>query len=75
MAIRGTVSYRGGRDEYEGYWQLAIAIIRRAHLDAQMQPDRYKSAWVRREVAQARAGAIEFLLWAQALGEGDARDG
>lgn len=75
MGIRGTVPYCGQLDEYEAYIRLALAIIQRAYLDAQLQPDRYKSGWMRRELTQARDSAIEFLAWGQALAEGDSGNG
>jgi hypothetical protein len=69
--MRGTVAYHGTSDDNDGYWQLAHAIIRRARLDAELQPDKYKNAKERRAAALYRKDAEDFLEWGWSLVNGD----
>jgi hypothetical protein len=73
--IRGTVAYQGASGEDDGYWQLAHAIIRRARLDADLQPEKYKNRKERRNAALYKQDAEEFLEWGWSLVKGDTGNG
>jgi hypothetical protein len=73
--IRGTVAYQGDSGEDDGYWKLAHAIIRRARLDADLQPEKYKNRKERRNAALYKRDAEEFLEWGWSLVKGDTGNG
>lgn len=69
--IRGTVTYAGSRCEEEGYYLLAVAIIRRTLLDAAIDPSKYRPKG-RREAEELKRDA-EYWLEQVQLAQGDSR--
>jgi hypothetical protein len=60
--MRGRVCYHEVEcDETTGYYKLAIALIHRAVLDAQIDPTRYKNERYRQVQQRNKESAEQFL--------------
>jgi hypothetical protein len=54
-------------DEFQGYYLLALAIIRRTLKDAKLRPERYKEMCDRKEAEAYKTDALEWLAAVRAM--------